>query len=169
MFGRLSREEREEAYNKARERIFGSSVQAEGSTPGMSLSNALLQYSSNGSSENEDSTGVSRASSVSAKDKSSLGKKVKPGKQRRDDSETFESRSQYTAYYGHPQQATWVPPQYIQAGNPGYNGQAQQPYPNAMPPAYGPPNQAYPAMMPANGGFAPPYNAMPTVRVLSVS
>lgn len=31
---RLSREEREEAYNKARERIFGSSAATEASTPG---------------------------------------------------------------------------------------------------------------------------------------
>lgn len=133
----------------------------------MLSSNSLLKGFSNGMLENEDSTGVSRASSVSTKDKSSLGKKAKPGKQRRDDSEAFESRSQYTAYYGHPQQATWVSPQYIPAGNPGYNGQAQQPYPNAMPPAYGPPNQAYPTMMPPNNGFAPPYNAMPTVSPMT--
>ncbi|EPE10052.1 r3h domain-containing protein [Ophiostoma piceae UAMH 11346] len=93
---KMSREEREEAYNKARERIFGTATEV--STP-----------------ENDDGTGISRASSVSAKDKTAASKKNKASKQRRDDSESFDSRSQYTLLYNHSQQTTWVPPQF-------YNG-----------------------------------------------
>jgi len=111
--------------------------------------------------DNDDGTGVSRASSVSGKDKSNLGK---GRRKRRDDSESFDSRSQYTPYYSHPQQPTWVSPQYLPVGSPQYNGQVQQPYPSAMQPAYGPPaGQSYPQMMPTNG-FIPQYNNLPTVR-----
>ena len=42
--GRLSREEREEAYNKARERIFGSSVQTETTTPGKWMNSGLFHF-----------------------------------------------------------------------------------------------------------------------------
>ncbi|OAA53234.1 r3h domain protein [Niveomyces insectorum RCEF 264] len=47
---------------------------------------------------------------MSAKDIANANNKTKAGKQRRDDSETFDSRSQYTPYYNYPQQPTWVPP-----------------------------------------------------------
>ncbi|KAI0387152.1 hypothetical protein F5Y04DRAFT_77799 [Hypomontagnella monticulosa] len=137
---KLTREEREEAYNKARERIFGSSDKPGESTP-----------------DNDDATGISRASSVSARDKSNLGKRGKTGKQRRDDSESFDSRSQYQPYY-HPHQPNWTP-QYIPVGHPQYSGPVQQPYQNPMPPAYAPPAQAYPAMMP-NNAF-PQYGNIP--------
>lgn len=112
----------------------------------------------------EDANGVSRASSVSARDKSLLGKRGKNAKQRRDDSESFDSRSQYTAYYTNPQQPTWTP-QYIPMANQQFAGPVQQPpYQGPMAPVYSPAGQAYqPQMMPANG-FAP-YNAMPTVSL----
>ncbi|ORY59569.1 uncharacterized protein BCR38DRAFT_488595 [Pseudomassariella vexata] len=139
---KLSREQREEAYNKARERIFGSSEKTGESTP-----------------DNEE--GVSRASSVSAREKSNLGKRGKTGKQRRDDSESFDSRSQYQAYYN-PGQPGWTP-HYIPVGNPQYNGQLQQPYPNPMAQAYPQPVPTYPQMMPQvpMNGY-PQYGPMPT-------
>ncbi|CAK7213292.1 hypothetical protein SCUCBS95973_001753 [Sporothrix curviconia] len=119
---KMSREEREEAYNKARERIFAMSTEA--STP-----------------ENDDSTGISRASSVSAKDRGNLGKKGKTGKQRRDDSESFDSRSQYTPFYHHSQQATWVNPQFMPTGNLANFPYGAQQNPAQAPPPPPPPQQ----------------------------
>ena len=110
--------------------------------------------------DGEDSNGISRASSVSAKDKAN-GNKRKPTKQRRDDSESFDSRSNYVAWCG-PQQSTWAPaPQYFPVNSIPFNGQYQQPYPNTIPPPYGP-NQAYAQVVPGNA-FASQYNGMPTV------
>ena len=113
---------------------------------------------------------MSRASSVSAKDKSNLGRRGKSGRQRRDDSESFDSRSQYTPYYGHLQQPTWTS-QYMPPGNAQYNEQYSQqysqqmqpPYPTPMSTGYGPPAQGYPQMIP-NSGFAQ-YNPMTGVSV----
>ncbi|KAI0164454.1 hypothetical protein GGR52DRAFT_124034 [Hypoxylon sp. FL1284] len=136
---KLTREEREEAYLKARERIFGSSEKPGESTP-----------------DNEDANGVSRASSVSAKDKSSLGKRGKTGKQRRDDSESFDSRSQYQPYYN-PHQPNWTP-QYIPIGHTQYDSPVQPPYQSPVPQNYATPAPAYPSMMP-NNAF-PQYNNM---------
>lgn len=164
---KMTREEREEAYNKARERIFAMPTEA--STP-----------------ENDDGTGISRASSVSAKDRAALGKKGKTGKQRRDDSESFDSRSQYTPFYHHSQQATWVKPQFMLTGNlvniP-YNTQQQpqgQPLPqqqqqqphgphyasnNMQPPiAYGTSQSLYPPVVSGNSHI-PPANGMPHVSI----
>ncbi|KAI1105084.1 hypothetical protein F4804DRAFT_341346 [Jackrogersella minutella] len=139
---KLTREEREEAYFKTREKIFGPSDKPGESTP-----------------EIDDANGVSRASSVSAKDRSTLGKRGKMGKQRRDDSESFDSRSQYQPYYN-PHQPNWTP-QYIPVGHPQYNSPVQQPYQNQMPQTFAPPPppQAYPPMMP-NNAF-PQYGSMP--------
>ncbi|KAK0643130.1 hypothetical protein B0T16DRAFT_459307 [Cercophora newfieldiana] len=122
---KLTREEREERYNKARQRIFGAD-KGESSTP-----------------EGEDPNGVSRASSVSTKDRSNVGKK-KTNKQRRDDSESFDSRSQYVVWCG-PQQPTWAPagPQFYPPNAAPYSGQYQQTYQAAaIPPAF-PPNQPF--------------------------
>ncbi|RYP55287.1 hypothetical protein DL768_000042 [Monosporascus sp. mg162] len=136
---KLTREEREEAYNRARERIFGTTEkQGESNTE-------------------DDSNGVSRASSVSAKDKSNLGKRGKTGKQRRDDSESFDSRSQYTAYYP-SQQPNWTP-QYVPIGNPQFNGQLHQPYQNPMAQPYPAAPQPYATVMPNNA--YPQYGNMP--------
>jgi len=111
--------------------------------------------------EGEDANGVSRASSVSAKDKQNGGKR-KPTKQRRDDSEGFESRSHYVQWCPGPHHPTWaapVTPQYFPISAAPFNAQFQQPYPNAPQPMY-PPAQPYnPQMMP-NGPFAPQYTTM---------
>lgn len=140
---RMTREEREEAYNRARERIFGNMEKKEGA------------------SETDDNNGVSRASSVSAKEKAGVSKR-KPPKQRRDDSESFDSRSNYIAYCG-PQQPAWGGiPQYIPIANAQYNVASpyqQQQYSNPLQPIYGP-NQSYPAQ-PPNNGYAPSYNQVP--------
>jgi len=106
---------------------------------------------------------VSRASSVSAKDKPNGGKR-KPAKVRRDDSEPFESRSQYVAWCG-PQHPTWGPaaPQYYPVNTAPFNAQFQQPYPATPQPMYAPAAQAYTPQMMPNNGFAPQYTAMPTV------
>lgn len=109
---------------------------------------------------------MSRASSVSGKEKSNLGRRGKTGKQRRDDSESFDSRSQYTPYYGpNPHQPSWAH-QYIQVGSMPYSGQAPQPYPNAMPQVYPQSGPAYQQMMPQGqmNGYAP-YGPMPPVSV----
>ncbi|KAK4156261.1 hypothetical protein C8A00DRAFT_41226 [Chaetomidium leptoderma] len=142
---KLTREEREEAYNRARQRIFGS-----------------VEKSESSNQDGEDGNGVSRASSVSAKDKPNGGKR-KPTKQRRDDSESFESRSQYVAWCG-PQHPTWGPsaPQYYPVSTAPFNGgQFQQPYPNTPQPMY-PPAQPYTSPMMPNNGFTPQYTGMPT-------
>ncbi|KAK4219311.1 hypothetical protein QBC37DRAFT_154687 [Rhypophila decipiens] len=137
---KLTREEREEEYNRVRQRIFGNSEKAD--TPGP-----------------EGDDGVSRASSVSGKDRinSNSKRKVK----RRDDSEHFETRSNYIAYPAGPQQPTWASAasqQYYPVNNGQYNGQYHQTYPPAGQPVYPP---AYPAYA-QNNGFQPQYNGIPT-------
>lgn len=99
-----------------------------------------------------DNTGdneLSRASSVSTNNMSTVGKRGKSSKQRRDDSDSFDSRNQYTPYWG-PQQQTWVSQQQPQAqlmappAGP-YNGQIPTTYPAQMIPPYTTQNpQPYP-------------------------
>ncbi|KAG6039685.1 hypothetical protein E4U41_002256 [Claviceps citrina] len=128
---KLSREEREEMYKLARERIFGSS---EDVIP-----------------ENGEETGKSRTSPVDANAKSNATKRGKSGKQRRDDSDSFDSRHQYTAFWG-PQQQTWVPQsqgQYIPSASSQYGGQPPTSYPAQVAPYY--------------AQQAPGYQAMPTM------
>ncbi|KAH7326049.1 hypothetical protein B0I35DRAFT_405359 [Stachybotrys elegans] len=167
---KLTREEREEMYKLARERIFGAS---EGSVP------------------DTDENGMSRASSVSANNKSNLGKRGKMNKQRRDDSDGFDSRNQYTPYWG-PGQQTWVsqpqppyapPPasQFTAGQTPtsGYNGQVNMAYaqqapgytaPNVVPnPNYSTypmptqyPPQAAPPRYPPNGSPMTAYGSPTT-------
>ncbi|KAK1967532.1 R3H domain-containing protein [Colletotrichum sublineola] len=141
---KLSREQREEAYKQARERIFGNSEKTGESTP-----------------DNDGENGVSRASSVSAREKSQSGKRGKTGKQRRDDSESFDSRHNYTPYWG-PQQQTWVPqPQYVSVSNQYGPPVQQQPYPNQIQAPYNTtPTQTFAPMMP-NTGYNAAYPNMP--------
>lgn len=127
--------------------------------------------------EGED--GVSRASSVSGKDRVNTNSKRKT-KQRRDDSESFDTRSNYVsiAWSAGPQQPTWAPvtSQYFPVNGGPFTGQQyQNPYPVAggpiqpiqpvqpVQPVYGQ-NQAYPQMIP-NNGFPPQYNGVPTVSL----
>ncbi|KAM0491251.1 hypothetical protein ACHAP8_010825 [Fusarium lateritium] len=140
---KLTREEREELYKLARERIFGSSEE---------------------SIAEDGDNGISRASSVSAKDKSIAGKRGKPGKQRRDDSDSFDSRHHYTPYWG-PQQQTWVPqPQYMPPPNPQYGAQAPPgaAYQGHMGPVYTQQGPGYPSMpgMPPSQPY-PQYSVPP--------
>ncbi|KAF5590432.1 R3H domain protein [Fusarium subglutinans] len=140
---KLTREEREEQYKLVRERIFGSSED---------------------SVTEEGDNGVSRASSVSAKDKSNVGKRGKTGKQRRDDSDSFDSRHQYTPYWG-PQQQTWISqPQYMPPPNTQYGAQAPPgpAYPGQVAPVYTHQGPGYPTMpaMPSNQAY-PQYSAPP--------
>ncbi|RKF83223.1 putative r3h domain-containing protein [Golovinomyces cichoracearum] len=88
----LSREEREAAYNKARERIFGKEEKSRDPTP-----------------EIEDGNEISRSSSLSTKDRTGQSRRTKPIKQRRDDSENFDSRSQYAPFFPQQQGPTWIP------------------------------------------------------------
>ncbi|CAM1500880.1 Fc.00g100420.m01.CDS01 [Cosmosporella sp. VM-42] len=149
---KLTREEREEMYKLARERIFGSSEES--------------------IAENEGDNGVSRTSSISTKDKSNLGKRGKTGKQRRDDSDSFDSRNQYTPYWG-PQQQTWIPqPQYMSPPNPQYSAQAPPPptYQGQVAPGYGQQGPGFPAMpsmiqsQPYPQYVMPPYQPPPTQK-----
>ncbi|KAM0648866.1 hypothetical protein ACHAO3_006299 [Verticillium nonalfalfae] len=119
---KLSREQREEAYKQARERIFGNSEKTGESTP-----------------DNEAENGMSRASSVSAKDRASG---VKRGK----------VQTAYTA----PGQA--YPPPAMHSGYPAYPNmapyQAQPPAPQAQQPPPPPPppmqpTQHRPQMLPS--------------------
>ncbi|POR33641.1 R3H domain-containing protein 1 [Tolypocladium paradoxum] len=125
---KLSREEREEMYKLARERIFGSSEE--------------------GVQENEGENGMSRTSSVSATNKTNAAKRGKTGKQRRDDSDSFDSRNQYTAYWG-PQQQTWVPQpqtQFVPHAHGQFNAQTPPAYTGQVAPVYDQQPAAYPGM-----------------------
>ena len=105
---------------------------------------------------------MSRSSSVSAKDKSAQGKR-KPAKQRRDDSESFDVRSQYTPFFPQQQIPPWTPTsQYSPMGPQQFSGAVQNNFQNPMPQHFGPPSQQYPAPM-MNPGNMQPYNSMPQV------
>ncbi|KAM0641273.1 hypothetical protein ACHAQF_004820 [Verticillium nonalfalfae] len=122
---KLSREQREEAYKQARERIFGNSEKTGESTP-----------------DNEAENGMSRASSVSAKDRASGVKRGKVNKQRRDDSDSLDSRHLYGPFG--PQQSWVQQPQF--SPHPGSQYPAPMPptYGNQVQTAYTAPGQAYP-------------------------
>lgn len=158
----MSREEKEEAYNKARERIFGT-TSTEISTPGKDLAHFQVCPKLTATcTDNEDGTAMSRASSVSVRDKNNGGKKFT---RRRRDSDTFETRANYVAcapVYGQSQQPTWVQPQFVSANTQYSAPVQQQQYPAAMQPLYGVPNQAYPPVVPS-GGYGPQYNSVPNV------
>ncbi|CEJ80227.1 hypothetical protein VHEMI00424 [[Torrubiella] hemipterigena] len=140
---KLSREQREEMYKLARERIFGNSEEA--------------------SPDTEGATGMSRTSSISA-NRSTISKKGRQVKQRRDDSDGFDSRHQYTPYWG-PQQQTWVPQPQVQAQYPSPTAQypSQTPvYIGPSPPVYGQQAQSYPGA-PATAQ-PPAFGAYPSVQ-----
>ncbi|CZS92303.1 uncharacterized protein RCO7_00795 [Rhynchosporium graminicola] len=124
---KLSREEREAAYNRARERIFGKEE----------------------SIDTEEMNEMSRSSSVSTKDRAAQGKRPKPPKQRRDDSEPFDRRSEYTRFFPQPQVPTWIPqPQYAVMPTQPFTGPVQNNYQAAVPPQFVQPSQQYnPSMM----------------------
>lgn len=136
---KLSREQREEMYKLARERIFGSSEE-------------------NSTVDNDGMAEMSRSSSVSNA-RSTASKRGKTGKQRRDDSDSFDSRHHYTPYWG-PQQQTWIPqtqqqPQWI-GPSPQVGGQSPSMYGQQQHPMYAQPDTGYPmAPVPPPGpGYA---------------
>jgi len=139
----LSREEREAAYNKARERIFGNSEKAGDATP-----------------DTEEGNDMSRSSSMSTKDKSGQSKRGKAGKQRRDDSENFDVRSQYAPFFPPQQQPTWTPmSQYGPMGNPQFPATMPNTYPVAPSPHYTQPAQHFHSPIMASSAM-PPYMQM---------
>jgi hypothetical protein len=151
---RLSREEREAAYNAARERIFGKDDKTGDATPGKCPFCLSAPQRINVFLDTEDGHEMSRSSSVSTKDRS--GKRGKPAKQRREDSDSFDVRSQYTPFF--PQQAptgpTWAPtPQYPTMMPQQFNGVAQNTYPNSMPPQFAPQSQSFNSAMINNGNM----------------
>jgi len=154
-WSRLSREEREAAYNKARERIFGKDEKTGDATPGLSPIWRSLAPFTELDLDTEDGNEMSRSSSVSTKDRSGQAKRSKPAKQRRDDSEGFDVRSQYTPFFPQPQVPTWVPtPQYSPMMPQQFNNVVQNGYPNPMPQQFSPPNQQFsPPLM--NNGVMP--------------
>lgn len=155
-------------YKLARERIFGTSE--ESSTIGQCLplvfcwnSIALTLFNP---IDTEGDAGMSQASSVSGNNRSTMGKRTKSNRQRRDDSDSFDSRNQYTQYWG-PQQTTWVQQPLAAPGNqfaaaqyaPIYQAPAayaSQPFNNSvpnMPPMI--PRQAHPAYQGSQVSFFP--------------
>jgi len=121
-------------------------------------------------SEIEDGNEMSRSSSVSTKDRASQNKKPKQTKQRRDDSESFDVRSQYTPFFPQPQGPTWAPAQqFAPMGPQQFNGVVQNNYPTPMQqPQFMPPTQQFNAGMPIsnmNSGSIPGYSAMPQVNM----
>ncbi|TFB04234.1 R3H domain-containing protein 2 [Trichoderma ghanense] len=140
---KLSREEREEIYKVVRQRIFGSTEDT--------------------TSEVDGEAGISRTSSVSA-NRSSTSKKGKtPVKQRRDDdADGFDSRRQYTPYWG-SQQQTWVsqaPNQYIPQASAQFTPQPAPSYPAQVAPMYGQ-QPGYPAVQGMASNAAPQYQVPP--------
>lgn len=114
--------------------------------------------------ETEEGNEMSRSSSVSTKDRAGLVKKAKPAKQRRDDNESFDKRSEYTTYFPQQQMPSWVPaaPYPAMTPQPFNGGAVQGIYPNPIPPQFGPPNPQFNSGMMGNPGMQ--YNSMPQVR-----
>lgn len=109
---------------------------------------------------------MSRSSSISTKDKSGLGKRAKPIKQRREDSDSFDVRSQYTPFF--PQQAptgpTWAPtPQYAPMVPQQFGGVVQNNFQPNMPQQFNPQNQSFNPTIMANGNMQT-YSNMPQVN-----
>lgn len=166
-FPRLSREEREAAYNKARERIFGKDEKSGDATPGISPPLARPQNILIFLTDTEDGNEMSRSSSVSTKERAGQGKKAKPLKQRREESDNFDVRSQYTPFF--PQQAptgpTWAPaPQYAPIVPQQFNGVVQNGY-QTIPQQFGPQSQSFNTTLMNNGNIQPYAHIPPVSRV----
>ena len=107
---------------------------------------------------------MSRSSSVSTKDRSGLSRKAKSMKQRRDDSESFDVRSQYTPFFPQPQMPAWAPtPQYSPMAPQLYNGMVQGPYQGPVPTHYAASAQQFNPNI-SNGNMQA-YNAIPQVML----
>jgi hypothetical protein len=113
---------------------------------------------------------MSRSSSVSTKDRAVQNKRPKATKQRRDDSENFDVRSQYTPFFPQPQVPTWVSaPQYSPVVTQQYGaGASPNSYQNPGPTPFVPPAQQFNQPMMTNGA-SQAYNNMPQVNVCQCS
>jgi hypothetical protein len=139
---KLTREAREALYKEARERIFGE--KGGDATP-----------------ETEEGQDISRSSSVSVKDKSAPNRRGKSGKQRRDDAESFDVRSQYTPMFPHQSQQAWAPrPQYAPISVQQFNTNMQSGFQLMPGPQFVAPGQQYQPGMGAVPGMMP-YNQAP--------
>ena len=114
--------------------------------------------------DTEDSNGMSRSSSVSTKDRALPSRRVKSGKQRRDDSESFDVRSQYTPFYPQQQQPTWAStPSYNPMSVNQFNGPVAGSFQASGVPQFGYNPQQY--GQPTMSANVPPYQ-MPQVSCL---
>lgn len=97
---------------------------------------------------------------MSAKDRPGQVKRGKPVKQRRDDSEGFDVRSQYAPFFPQQQQPAWASlQQYNPIGVPQFGNAMQSTYQGAPQPLYGQaPQQFHSGIMPGIG--MPPYSQM---------
>lgn len=117
--------------------------------------------------DTEDGNEMSRSSSVSTKERAGQGKKAKPLKQRREESDNFDVRSQYTPFF--PQQAptgpTWAPaPQYAPIVPQQFNGVVQNGY-QTIPQQFGPQSQSFNTTLMNNGNIQPYTHIPPVSRV----
>jgi hypothetical protein len=105
--------------------------------------------------ETEEGNEMSRSSSVSTKDRSGQAKKAKPMKQRRDDDDLFDKRSEYMTWFPSQPTQVWTPgAQYPTAAPPQqFNGGLQGNYQTSMPPQYVSPNQPFNTNMMNNPGM----------------
>lgn len=94
--------------------------------------------------ETEDGNEMSRSSSVSTKDRAASTNRPKPPKKRRDDSESFDSRSAYAPYFPPATVPTWIPASgYPPMAPQQFNGAVQQAFQASMPQPYAAPPQPY--------------------------
>lgn len=98
---------------------------------------------------------------MSVKDRPGPGKRGKSGKQRRDDSESFDVRSQYTPFFPPQQHPSWATvPQYAPMGISQFGNTMQNAYQTTLSPSFGQPPQQFQAASMSGGGIAP-YHQMP--------
>lgn len=118
---------------------------------------------------------MSRASSVSTNNKSSIGKRKQNAKQRREHSDSFDSRHHYAPYWS-SQQQPWVPQQIPQQPygvpypmNVPYAGQPQPAYPAQNAPVYTAQNPPYPPPPNMAPGSQYPTYPVAQVRILALT
>ena len=117
---------------------------------------------SNSFVETEEGNEMSRSSSMSTKDRAGQGKKSKPAKQRREDNESFDKRSEYTTFFPPQQMSNWVSgAQYSPMIPQAFNGNIPGNYQSPLPPQFSLPTPQFnPAIM---GNSSIQYSNMPQV------
>lgn len=102
--------------------------------------------------DTDNSNDISRSSSVSVKDRVAHNKKTKL-KQRRSDSDGFESRATFTPFYGQPSSAWMANTQYMPQPGQQYHGSMQSPHPT--------PPGPYDQSVQSHGPFQSHWNGTP--------